>query len=141
MKSTYAWGIIIYMALVSSVPSSPTDRCPHSHEEGEGFRVMSLPRHVFSDVIYVGPVFPALSEHLPSLGWCIPVCPTASFPRSCLLLGLPRLLAQFGSADENRVYLRLFLLALNFPCSPACRLPLYRESTLRVSGSSPQPLQ
>lgn len=55
------------MAHVSSAPSSPIDQCPQSHEEGEGFRIMSPLRHVFSNVISVGRVSTALSEHLSSL--------------------------------------------------------------------------
>jgi len=61
-------------------------------------------------------------------------------PGSCLLVtalhdSLLRLLVQFGSADNNLVYLILFLLTY-FPCGPVCSLPLYKESKLRVSGSS-----
>lgn len=48
------------MAHVSSVPSSPVVQCLQSREEGEGFGIMALLRGVFSDVVYVGPVFTAL---------------------------------------------------------------------------------
>lgn len=38
-----------------------------SHEEGEGFRIMSLPRHVLNTCLFCCPVLSALPEHLPCL--------------------------------------------------------------------------
>lgn len=95
---------------------------------------MSLPRHVFSDVIYVGPVLLSISRAsvTPVIGASL-LAQLCRSPQSCVLStalrdALPRLLGQSGSADENMLYLILFIFMVIFPVAqPAVRLSVRNQ--------------